>query len=204
MKKALVWIRDHIVSGVIVAVLTAWLAPPSLEGLFSTAVQSWNALGSWTVDPIAVPRWQLLIVLGVVPVYAIGLVAYVVRANARTENAVSEAFTGMADTFNKAAKDIEPKQPTPMPDNVGVPAPELDPVQKSILEYLARRHSAGKDPAASRDIARDLNLPPLRTEQMLDQLVELGMISRFLNMITGTSYILGRKGRDWLLANGFE
>lgn len=217
MKSALVWVRDHIVSSLLVTFIAAWFAQLSLDGIISAAAQSWGSLRSWTVDSIEVPRWQLLIALGgFLTIHGIVLFTYVRRVNSRAESNLDKVVTGLTDAFNKGAEDLA-SSPSGKSANISGPGfiqmkdvalamelTKLEPEQRAILEYLARRYNTGKKHANSHEVARAIKLSVLRAEQELDKLHALGMIRDALNMLSGRTFYLGVPGREWLLANGHE
>lgn len=219
MNKALVWIRDNIVSGVIVGLILVWLGSVSLDGIFLAADQSWSSLGSWTLDPIAVPRWQLLIALGGLAIYGLGVVAYVVRANRRIQLSFGTLCTGLTDAFNTAAKEIE-SGPSNKPSDVEAPGPglnqmkniaiameltQLESEQVELLKFFATSYSRGDNWPSSREAARRTGLSILRTDQQIDRLVSFGMLDKYqYRDASGKCYSLSEIGREWLLANGHE
>lgn len=192
----------EIVRSVVAALIFLWLSNLSLEGLFSTALESTHAFKEWLSDPLEIPRWNMLAMLTVIVIAIIGFITAYISSKSKRGSSTDELALSLTNAFTQAADDIA-AAPS-VPEHFQLTQPHVQ-----TLEYLAERYSqkhglSGRQvkEVAVQDIARKIELSLLRAEQVLEQLSELGMVKHLINLNTGKMFYLSPKGRDWLLRNG--
>lgn len=202
---------------VLASFIVIWLSNLSFDGLFSTALESTQAFKEWLSGTLEIPRWKMLAMLALVTVSSGGFVVAYILNNKKSGKAlknVDDLTVGLTDAFNKAAKQIQANQPDaptyPKRSGSGdiklaINLMQLDPVQIELLKFFASNYSSGKEWSSSREAANMTNIPVLRAEQKIDDLVSLGVLRRHqYSDGSGRFLQLSPFGREWLLANRYE
>jgi hypothetical protein len=87
--------------------LAYYLGKGALDGVGATIDEAWASIGEWATDPVLFPRWFVL--SGTVSVLGGGIFLWIkqyqrVKALSKSHD---ELLEGMAEAFDKAAKDLE-------------------------------------------------------------------------------------------------
>lgn len=207
MKGTLKWLRDYILPGV----LLLWLGGISFDGVLSEAVRSWQSFVQWINEPLMIARWSLLMVFLLTAAYGAGLI-YSLISSRRNSSDMNELVTQLTDVLGNAAKELETSDTSiGKPDGrmteaiaLAVEMVQLNANQTLVLRLLGDHYAEdGHGNVSSLEISQVADLTLLRTEQVLDQLQDLGLVKDALVIGIKRLYSLSSIGREWLLAHGY-
>lgn len=211
MKKVLKWSLDFLVAPLAVI----WATDKGLDGVLSGAADSWQSFGAWLVEPIDIPRWLVLILLGSMVTYGAGMVIYVLRKQREVNNSVDGLASVLVTAFESAAEDIEQETASKnasggdlaAADNVttAVAFLQLDKNESEVLQYFARQYSRGDKWKSAIEASSMCALSVLRTDQVIDRLLALGLLDEYpTSKMSARQLGLSNVGREWLLAHGHQ
>ncbi len=207
MKGTLKWLRDYILPGV----LLLWLGGISFDGVLSEAVRSWQSFVQWINEPLMIARWSLLMVFLLTAAYGAGLI-YSLISSRRNSSDMNELVTQLTDVLGNVAKELETSDTSiGKPDGrmteaiaLAVEMVQLNANQTLVLRLLGDHYAEdGHGNVSSLEISQVADLTLLRTEQVLDQLQDLGLVKDALVIGIKRLYSLSSIGREWLLAHGY-
>jgi hypothetical protein len=210
-----------IVRTVLAGLILLWLSKLSLDGLFSTAIESTKAFKEWLYGPLVVARWNILSVLVLATVSAVGFIAAYISSNWKSQKAlkaVSDLTEGLTDAAHQAIEMLAGPSDKPTYPDISGPGlqqvknielamelTQLDTSQIKLMRFFAPSIMRGSQASTSNEAAMMTGTSMLRTAQKIDQLVSLGMLNEHQYPDkSGKCYSLSPAGREWLLANGHE
>ncbi len=170
----------------------------------------------WLATPLSLPIWFLAVAFSVV---AISTKRRISRWNkkqlARRRDENKELLARRREE-NKALAErlfkemgqevLDPKLDKVLRDSSQMlhaepdPEPQLDDVQKKIMHLFATLDGGQLNQG---DISQRLRVSALRVDQALEQLENNALVATDLNFLSGTTYVLTTKGRDFVLERGW-